>query len=71
MKYENYYLDIIKINLLEDIEERTRIHNYYVDMLHYFTEPTKEKMAISIFHTLNNFGYLKELRDEKIDQILS
>lgn len=70
MKYENYYLDIDKVNALES-DERKRIHDYYIDMLHYFSEPNKEKMAISIFHTLNNFDYLKEIRSEKIDQILS
>jgi len=45
-------------------------HNYYTDMMHHFSEGRK-KIATSIFHTLNEAGYLKEIRSEKIEKILS
>jgi hypothetical protein len=70
MKFENYYLDLEKVNSLSTNDERDRIHSYYMDMMHCFSENRKE-MAISIFNTLINGEYLKEIRSEKIDKILS
>jgi hypothetical protein len=70
MKFENYYLDLEKVNSLSTNDERDRIHGYYMDMMHCFSDNRKE-MGISIFNTLVNGEYLKEIRSEKIDKILS
>ena len=69
-KFENYYLDIDKVSKLDDKEEKQRIHNYYIDMLTSSSDQ-REEMAKSLFHTLYNNGYLKEVRDEKLKQVLS
>lgn len=70
MKFENYYLDLEKVNSLSTNDERDRIHAYYMDMMHCFSDNRKE-MGISIFNTLISAEYLKEIRSEKIDKILS
>jgi hypothetical protein len=70
MNYSNYYLDLEKVSKLETLDERERIHNYYSELLH-SSNDKRDDMARSIFHTLYNNGYLKEVRDEKIEQILS
>jgi hypothetical protein len=41
-----------------------------MDMMHCFSD-NRNSMATSIFNTLSQSGYLKEIRTEKIDQILS
>jgi len=69
-KVDNYYLDVDKVSKLEDKEERQRIHNYYIDMLASSSDK-RDEMAKSLFHTLYNNGYLKEVRDEKLKQVLS
>jgi DNA-directed RNA polymerase specialized sigma54-like protein len=69
MKYENYYLDLEKVSKLTD-KDSDRIHGYYTDMMHHFNDD-REKIATSIFNTLNEGGYLKEIRTEKIEKILS
>lgn len=69
MKIENYYLDLNKVHDLENKEERDQIHSYYKDMLYSYQEGRKE-MAISIMNTLFRTGYLIDLRDEKITEIL-
>ena len=70
MKFDNYFLDLEKVSSLPSKEEREQIHRYYVDMMIYFTE-NRTSMGMSIFNTLNQADYLKELRTEKIDKILS
>lgn len=70
MKLDNYYLDLDKVNEISCVEEKGQIHRYYMDMMHCFVE-NRTSMGISIFNTLNQAGYLKELRSEKIDKILS
>ena len=69
MMYENYYLDLEKVSKLTD-KDSDRIHGYYTDMMHHFND-SREKIATSIFNTLNEGGYLKEIRTEKIEKILS
>lgn len=69
MKYENYYLDLEKVSKLID-KDSDRIHNYYTDMLHSFHDG-RVKLATSIFNTLNEAGYLKEIRSERIEKLLS
>ena len=52
------------------IFEKKNIHDYYRDML-LFSSEGRDDVATSFFHTLLNNGYLKEVRSEKIDKILS
>lgn len=70
MNYSNYYLDLEKVSKLGTQSERERIHNYYSELLH-SSHDKRDDMARSFFHTLYNNGYLKEVRDEKIEKILS
>lgn len=70
MKFDNYFLDLEKVSSLPSKEEREQIHRYYVDMMIYFTD-NRTSMGMSLFNTLNQADYLKELRTEKIDKILS
>lgn len=69
-KIDNYYLDLEKVCGLKSKEEKQRIHNYYTDMLH-SAHDNRDGVAKSLFHTLYNNGYLKEVREEKIDKVLS
>jgi hypothetical protein len=70
MKFENYYLDLEKVNSIQEKEEKEQIHRYYMDMMHCFIDK-RDSMGMSLFNTLYVSGYLKEIRDEKINQILS
>jgi len=70
MDYSNYYLDLVKVGELKTQGDKDKIHNYYTDMLH-SSNDSRDEVAKSIFHTLFNNGYLKEVRDEKIEKILS
>lgn len=70
MKFDNYYLDLDKINKLSDKSQREILHRYYMDMMNSFGDG-RVAMATSIFNTLNQSGYLKELRAERIDKVLS
>ena len=70
MKYENYYLDLDKLSELKTEDEKKAIHDYYRDMLNCFSD-NRTGMATSLFNTLFNNGYLKEVRSEKIEKILS
>jgi hypothetical protein len=69
MKIENYYLDLIKVQQLEDRNERQQIHSYYKDMLYSIQDGRKE-MGISIMNTLMKGGYLVDARDEKLTDLL-
>lgn len=70
MKFDNYYLDLKKVSKIDTEEEKKQIHRYYTDMMLFFSEG-RDSIATSIFNTLSQSGYLKELRSEKIDKILS
>jgi hypothetical protein len=70
MKFDNYYLDLEKINTLSTDQEKDRIHRYYMDMMMSFSD-NRYSVGKSIFNTLYQSGYLKELREEKIDKVLS
>jgi hypothetical protein len=70
MKFDNYYLDLEKINTLSTDQEKERIHRYYMDMMMSFSD-NRYSVGKSIFNTLYQSGYLKELREEKIDKVLS
>lgn len=70
MNIDTYYLDLEKVSKLQTTEERDRIHTYYMDMMNCFSE-NRKSIGISIFYTLYQAGFLKEIRDEKLDKILS
>ncbi len=70
MKFDNYYLDLDKINTLTSEQEKDQIHKYYMDMMHSFLDKRPE-IGKSIFHTLYQAGYLKEIRSEKIEKVLN
>jgi hypothetical protein len=69
MKIENYYLDLEEVSK-KSKEEQDRIHSYYIDMLNCYHDK-RENMGKSIFYTLYTSKYIKEIRDEKIEKILS
>jgi hypothetical protein len=68
MDITQYYLDLKKINSLNK-ETASKIHEYYRDMIYAF-EDGRKNISISLFNTLNNNGYLKNTRDDKIETIL-
>lgn len=68
-KIDNYYLDLIKLNELEK-DERDRIHEMYRDMIFSFEE-NRLKIANSFFITLYHSGYLVDVRNEKIEELLN
>lgn len=70
MNIDTYYLDLEKVSKLQTTEERDRIHTYYMDMMSSFSE-NRKSIGTSIFYTLYQAGFLKEIRDEKLDKILS
>lgn len=70
MKFENYYLDLEKINNLSTNQEKEQMHRYYMDMVHSFSDG-RDLVGKSLFNTLYYSGYLKEVREEKIDKVLS
>lgn len=70
MKLENYYLDLKKVSEVKSKQERDEIHSYYRDMLN-CNHDNRPEMAQSYMNTLLKSGYLVNIRDEKIDQILS
>jgi len=69
MKIENYYLNLEKINILQK-EDKEQIHKYYQDMMHHYQDGRVD-MANSIFNTLHKHEYLLDIREEKINQVLS
>lgn len=68
MKIENYYLDLKTLQSL-DPQEREVIHGYYKEMLYCFSDGRKE-MSMSVMNTLMRGGYLLDIRDEKLKDIL-
>ena len=57
---------------MKELEEKDKevIHSYYKDMLYCFSDGRKE-MCISIMNTLLLGGYLIDVRENKIDEILN
>jgi len=66
---DNYYLNIEKINNLVKIEDRNRIYEFYRDMV-YAKEENRLNVTQSFFNTLYYSGYLINLREEKLDNLL-
>lgn len=69
MKIENYYLNLDKINLLQK-EDKEQIHKYYQDMMYHYQDG-RTSMAQSLFYTLFNHNYIVDVRDIKINKVLS
>ena len=67
-KIDNYYLNLDKVNTLEK-EERIRIFDLYRDMIYSFEEK-RNIVANSFFTTLFYSGYLIDVRNEKIEELL-
>ena len=68
MKIENYCLNLQAMKMLDE-KDKDIIHSYYKDMLYCFSDGRKE-MSISILNTLLLGGYLIDVRDKKIEDIL-
>jgi hypothetical protein len=68
MKIENYCLNLQAMKSLDE-KDKDVIHSYYKDMLYCFSDGRKE-MSISILNTLLLGGYLIDVRDKKIEEIL-
>jgi hypothetical protein len=66
---ENFYLDLRKISILSK-KESDIIHNYYRDMLYAFQDG-RNSMGNSILYTLLKNGYLIDIREEKINNIIN
>jgi len=64
---KNYYLDLDKVRNLSDNDEKSKIHEYYRDLVQDFNN---NNSTVSFFYTLYYNGFLKELREEKIEKIL-
>lgn len=68
-KIENYYLNLKKLEVLER-EDYIRIYEMYRDMLYNFQD-SRTLIAESFFNTLYKGGYLLNMREEKIEEILN
>jgi len=69
MDIGKYYLDLDKISKMESQYDRDIIHGYYKEMLYCFHDGRSE-MSLSIMNTLEKGGYLINLRDKKLEEIL-
>jgi hypothetical protein len=70
MKLDQYYLDLKKVDELTSKEQKEQVHRYYQEMLH-LSHDGRDSIAKSIFLTLFKGGYLIDIREEKIDQIIN
>lgn len=68
MKFENYCLDLNKVNSLKKDKRRVVIEMYR-DMLFSGKDGITE-IASSFFNTLNQSGYLINIRERKINDIV-
>lgn len=67
MNIKNYYLDLTAVRNLTDEQEKKQIHDYYRDLL--IDERTN--VVTSLFNTLYKGGFLKEVIEEKISELLN
>jgi hypothetical protein len=65
---ENWYLDLEKMKTMDSVQSDL-IHSYYRDMLFAFEEQ-RPTMGTSLFLTLQKNGYLKDIRGEKLENLL-
>lgn len=68
MKIENYCLNLSALKTLDE-KERETIHSYYKDML-YCHHDGRREMCVSIMNTLLMGGYLIDVREQKISDLL-
>lgn len=68
IKYDQYYLDL---NLMEklDSQKYEAIHQLYMELLNRSAHDSSS--TSSIFHTLEKSGYLRSVRDKKLEDILN
>lgn len=69
MDITQYYLNIDAIKLLEK-EDKGRIHDYYSQMVYAHSDGRKGVMT-SYFNTLYQNGFLVDIRQEKLNEILN
>jgi hypothetical protein len=69
MKIENYCLNLFALKTLDE-KERETIHSYYKDML-YCHHDGRREMCVSIMNTLLIGGYLIDVREQKIIDLLN
>ncbi len=71
MDLKNYCLDVEKVNKISEKDIREQIHNYYQVMLGSKYHDKKDELSQNYFNTLYQGGFLIDLRDDKINKILS
>ena len=70
MNLDGYYLDLHKLDQMKDATFRDRIHDMYRDMIFSYEEK-RNLVANSFFLTLFHSGYLIDVRNEKIEELLN
>ena len=70
MNIENYYLDIQKLFELENRDKIDFINSFYMDFLNNSSDSSRSSVAISLLESLKRSGYLKSIREEKIEEII-
>ena len=68
MNLENYYLDLDKVFKLKE-ESIKYIQSLYDNML-LFNFDGRQEIAKSYFNTLSQSGYLTNIRNKKLDELL-
>ena len=69
MDLSNYALNLKKVNKVKCPQNREQIHNYYIQMIE--CNYRKEgDLADHLFRTLSIAGYLIDIRDKKLKNIL-
>jgi len=71
MNLENFCLDLEKVNKISEKETREKIHDYYQIMLSAKYIDKNDNLSQNYFNTLQKGGYLIDIRDQKLDKILS
>lgn len=71
MELKNYCLDLEKVNKISEKDTRDRINDYYQIMLSANYLDKNTDLALNYFNTLNQSGYLIDIREQKIDKVLS
>lgn len=69
MDLKNYYLDLDKMFELQDYEQKY-IQDLYRDMLFCNEDTSQKSIAMSYFNTLSENGYLTNIREKKLDDLL-
>ena len=70
MNLQQKFLDLDKVFKLDD-KKCGEIMSMYRDMINYFNHSETEKMGQALYNTLFMNGFLLDLRDVTIDEILN